>query len=295
MGNACCSQCHAEFDFKQNPATLNLLSCNAEQFAWADKLKGQSLPITTWYLLSEGKHSSRPGWLCKRCSTEFDSEEVGLRLVQSSTPAMWQNVGVVLSLADWQRLGAGIPTVAQEHSLRQEIALLQTSKQQEEAKYREREQERRVALDTELAGLVKRSVLGGFIPPASGNERLPLDKNEAVCWNSPAGRLKQRSRQGYSYWDVDDNGTLFVTTQRLVFATSDAKRWQRPLAKMHTVRIEYLGTGRDVPVLVIGFDGLQKPVAFYFGELTASATIDGYQCSAKLTMQDLTDMLQSRL
>ena len=88
VGNACCPQCHAEFDFNQSAATLNLLSCNAEQFEWAHKLKGQSLPIVTWYLLSEGKRSSRPGWLCKRCSTEFDSEETGLRLVQSTARAI---------------------------------------------------------------------------------------------------------------------------------------------------------------------------------------------------------------
>jgi len=294
VGNACCPQCRAEFDFNQSAATLNLLSCNAGQFEWADKLKGQSLPIAAWYLLSDGKRSPHPGWLCKRCSTEFDSEGAGLRLVQSTAPAMWQNVGVVLSLTDWQRLGAGVPTTAQEYALHEELAKLQAAKRQEESAFRRRELERLAALDAELATLVKKSVLGGFITIASGAERLPLDKGEAVCWNSPAGRLKQRSRQGYSYWDVDVDGTLFVTTQRVVFATPDAKRWQRPLSKMHTARGEHLGAGRVIPVLVMGFDGLQKPVAFYFGQVTASATVDGYQCSVTLTVTDLADMLQSR-
>lgn len=294
VGNACCPQCRAEFDFNQSATTLNLLSCNARQFEWADKLKGQSLPIAAWCSLSDGKRSSRPGWLCKRCSTEFDSEEGGLRLVQSTAPAMWPDVGAVLPLTDWQRLGAGVPTNAQEHALHEELAKLQAAKRQEEPAFRRRERERLAALDAELATLVKKSILAGFITVASGTERLPVGKGEAVCWNSAAVRLKQRSRQGHPYWDVDADGTLFVTTQRVVFATPDAKRWQRLLAKMHTARVERLGPGRDVSALVMGFDGLEKPAAFFCGPLKASATVDGHQCSVTLTVTDLADMLQSR-
>jgi hypothetical protein len=149
-------------------------------------------------------------------------------------------------------------------------------------------------LDVELAGLVKKSILGGFIPIAAGKERLPLDRGEVVCWNSPAKRLKQRSRQGQSYWEFDDDGTLFVTSQRVVFATPDAKRWQRLLSKIHTARVEYLRSGQSVPVLIMGFDGLQKPVAFCLGELTANATVDVFRYSVTLTVADLADMLQSR-
>ena len=267
VGNAYCPGCRAEFDFNQGGQTLKLLSCNAVQPDWATNLKGHAVSLSMWSILSEGKRSSHPGRLCKRCSTELDSEETGLRLVQSTARTLCQNVGAVLSFSDWQRLGAGVLTAAQENALREELLNLQVLKRQEELTCNKREEERRVGLYAELVSLVKRSVLAGFIPVPSGNERLPLDKNEAVCWNSPAGRLKQRSRQGQSYWKPDDNGTLFVTTQRVVFATPDAKRWQRPLSKMHTARVEYLGAGRDVPVLVMGFDGLQKPVAFYFWEV----------------------------
>lgn len=293
VGNTYCPQCRAEFDFNETGPTLSLLSCNAEQFEWANKLKGQPLPIATWYLLSEGKRSSRPGWLCKRCSTEFDSEETGLRLVQGAR-RLAQYVGTVMSATDWQRLAAGIPTSAERRALQNELENLQSLKQREESGSRQKEEQRRRQLDVELTSLVKKCTLSGFLPISTGTERLPLDKGEAVCWNSSAGRLKQRSKQGQSYWDVDDQGTLFVTTQRAVFATPDAKRWQRPLSKMHTVRVEHLGSQRDVPTLVMGFDGLQKPVAFFFGEVTATATVDGYQCSITLTVADLAEMLQSR-
>ena len=79
------------------------------------------------------------------------------------------------------------------------------------------------------------------MPFDMGTERLPLDKGEAVRWSSPATKLKQRSRQGESYWDVDGDGTLFVTTQRIVFAGSDANRWQRPRSKMHTAQVQHVG------------------------------------------------------
>jgi hypothetical protein len=294
VGNTCCAQCHAEFDFDQNGATLKLLSGNVEQLGWAAKLKGQALPLSTWFTLSAGKHSSRPGWLCKRCVTEFDSEETGLRLVQTNATAISCSVGSVLSLTDWQRLGAGVPTSAQEQTLQEELASLQASKQQEESAFSSRVEERRAELDAELAGLAKKSILGGFIPFDAGRERLPLDKGEAVRWNSPAQGLKQRSRQGQSYWDGGDRGTLFVTNRRVVFATPDAKRWQRPLSKMHTAQVQHVGLAGDPPVLVMGFDGLQKPVAFYFGKITANVTLGSYQCSVTLSVTDVADMLQSR-
>ncbi len=114
VGNACCRQCHAEFDFDQHGRTLTLLSCQAGHFPWADKFKGQLLPVSAWSVLSQGKPSSRPGWFCKRCSTEFDSEGNGLRLVQSAASGLSRNAGSVMSLTDWQRLGAGVPTTAEE-------------------------------------------------------------------------------------------------------------------------------------------------------------------------------------
>jgi serine/threonine protein kinase len=294
VGNAGCPQCHAEFNFDQGGPTLKLLSCNAGQFGWADKLKGQVLPMSTWCLLSDRKSSCHPGFLCQRCSTEFDTEATGLRLVRSTAVVLSQSVGSDLSLTDWQRLGARVPTAAQEYALHGELANLETLKQQEELGFRQREQERRSELDAELAGLVQKAVLGGFTTVQTGTERLPLDRGETVCWNSPAGRLKQRSRQGYSYWDLDGDGTLFVTTQRVVFATPDGKRWQRLLSKMHTVRIEDLGSDQDVRVLVVGFDGLQKPIAFVVPTVTASTTVKDCSCSFTLAVEDLAELLQSR-
>jgi serine/threonine protein kinase len=304
MGNACCSQCRAEFDFNKTAATLNLLSCNAGQFKWADELKGQPLPIATWCLLGDGKRSSHPGWLCKQCSTEFDIEETGLRLVGSSAQALSQNVGSVLPIVDWQRLGAGVPTTAQEYALNKELTNLQAAKQQEESAFRRREQERLAALKAELATLVKKSVLGGFIPIPTGWAEVRLGDGEMLCWDSSAHKFKRRSRQGESYWEWDDQGRLLVTTDRIVFVNPDDKRWQRPLAKMFTPRVEELrlpyddGKARSlgypsnvVTILILGFDGLQNPLAFFVGDVEVTATINDYQYTVTLTVTDLVEML----
>lgn len=293
VGNARCPQCQAEFDFRQKSATLELVSCDAERFEWAAGLKGQTLPVTHWSLRSAGKTSCRPGWLCRQCSTEFDSEQADLRLVRSSSTKLQQFAGQTLSLLDWQRLRAGVPTCAQEAALRKELSKLQALQQQEAAAFRRQEEARLAAVRAELETLVKESILSGFVNLASGPEHLPLAPGEALCWNAPAVKLKQRTAQGQPYWDVDATGTLLVTTQRIVFAMPDARRWQKPLGKMHTLRIEHLKSDREDPILVIGFDGLQRPVAFMFQEMRAEVTVDGYPCSVVVTMQDLAQRLQS--
>ena len=292
-GNAYCSQCRAMFDFNQSASTLCLLSCDAETFQWAHEFKGQILSTSAWYLRSEGKNSAHPGLLCRICFTEFDSGANGFRLVRSTSHAIREEVGEVLTLADWQRVAAGVPTKSQEDSLRQKMELEVMRELEEEFLQREQEKQRLISLKTELTHLVKLSILDGFIPMTSGTERLPVEKNEVIRWECTARRLKLRSRDGEVYWEMDVDGTLFVTTQRVVFATPDAKRWQRPLAKMHTARVECLGLHCEGPVLVIGFDGLQKPIAFSFPEVRVRVRIDGYYCSAKLTMKDLVEILES--
>jgi hypothetical protein len=294
VGNACCPQCHAEFDFDQHGRTLHLLSCNAGQFAWADKLKGQSLPVSAWSVLSQGKPSSRPGWFCKRCSTEFDSEENGLRLVQSTAGSLSKNTGNVMALSDWQRLGAGVPTTTEEREMQQESAALQAMKDQEEAGFHEREERRRAGLDGQISELVKQALLAGFMGKETCSEHIPLGKSESLCWDARAARLKQRSQQGQSYWDVGDEGKLLVTTDRVIFAAPDGQRWQRPRSKMHTVRVEHLALDPTMPALVMGFDDLQKPVAFWIEKLAADAKIDDYECHVEFTVTDFANSLQSQ-
>ena len=287
VGNVRCSQCQAEFDFLQGAATLKLLICKAQQFAWADSLKGQTLPITTWYLRSAGKRSDRPGWLCKHCATEFDTEQDGLQLVHSTAAGISQYRGFVLSRTDWHRLSVGIPTTAQETALRKELADLEEIAQQEEADFRSRDKARRQLQHAELQDLVKQSTLGGFLPLATGGQRLPLESGEVLCWSSPAIKLKQRRQRGKPYWLVDGDGTIMVTNQRIVFAQEDGCRWQKPVSKVHTVRVENLGTETDKAALILGFDGLQNPIGFYCSSLRASFTIHGYPCSVTLTLTDL--------
>ena len=176
-----------------------------------------------------------------------------------------------------------------------------TAKDEQEARFRRVEQDRRNRLSEQLVDLLKRSARGGFVPIPGGTARLPLNDGEVLCWDSQAKKLRQRTYQGQPYWEWkhDDEGRLLVTNQRLVFATSDARRWQRPLVKMHTARVDEIrfrpGPANDVNILVVGFDDLQKPVAFWPDDMQVRLTINDYPCSATLVTTDLHEMLQSRL
>ena len=58
----------------------------------------------------------------------------------------------------------------------------------------------------------------------------------------------------------------------------------------------YLGyQSSSINILVLGFDGLQKPVAFWIGEVQANATINDYPCAVTLALTDLAEMLESHL
>lgn len=295
VGNVCCPQCRAEFDHDPGGATLKLLDLDAQRFSWAVKHKGETLPISTWYLASAGKRSPRQGWLCKNCATEYDNEESesGLKLVYSPAPSLSGRAGTILSFADWHRVAAGIPTAEGERALRAELSQLQKLRQQEESRFNQSEQDRRKRLHEELVGLVKKSVLAGFVPIQGGTERLPLNEGEILCWNSAATRFKLRSRQGQSYWDSDVAGRLLVTNHRLVFATPDAKRWQKPLEKIHTVRVDQHGIISVSYILRLGFDDLVNPVGFCIEDVQATATINDYPCTVTLTLKDLREMLHS--
>lgn len=302
-GNSYCAACGSDF-VNEGSQTMRLVDFDVSRFAWAAPFKDKSLPLSAWPFISTGKQSLHPGWLCKNCMTEFDDDQSGLKLVHSSAPQLSSLVGTIMSLADWHRVVKGVPTAAEESALRSELAQLEKLRQQEETRFLQAEQDRRNRLREELVGLVKKSVLGGFIAIPTGPERLLLKNGEVIGWSSLAKRLKLRSCYGQLYWDVDKEGTFLVTNQRIVFDTPDAQRWQRRLSKLHTVRIEQArfelrstlgGHSNPVNILVLAFDDLQRPVGFWIGEMEITLTINGHPCAVTLTTTDVAELIHSQL
>lgn len=289
-GNTRCPNCRAELEVDAAAQTMALLQAGHTLPDWARPLTGKPMTIRWWYLTAAGKRSGQPGWLCRACSVEFDQEGSLMKLVVAPAGNLSAHVQRSYTLEDWQRLAAGLPTQSGEHQIRGELARLQVEDQKERARLQQAEQERRKQLDAELTGLLKQSFLDGWISQRLETPGVLLRRNEALRWQSPAHRCKQRSTQGCLYWQLDAAGTLLVTTERVLFQAQGGSLWQKPLSKL--LKAEVRDTQR-IQLAALHFDGLQKPLAFAIGSLTMDVTVLGQKRSITLTPSDLVALLQA--
>jgi len=294
-GNVVCPECRADFDFDSTDKTLNALSFNESRFPWAVAYKGQRVPMSIWQLAGSGKKSLQPGLLCTNCCTEFDDATPKLRLIRAVPEPLSRMLGESRTLSDWHRCAVGVLTSDEEACKRRELCQLLMQQEEEKELFGQAEEERRGRLHSDLITLIKESVLGGFVPLEARGEHLPLNGEERLCWASPATRLKQRINQWLPYWDVESEGRLVITNQRLVFTTPDVRRWQRSLLKLHTARVEciYDSGGSIIDILALGFVDLQKPVAFVISEMQVPGSMYGCSYSVRVTLANLVTMLQS--
>ncbi len=175
------------------------------------------------------------------------------------------------------------------------------------------QQQKRSDLEAELAGLFKESLLLGAVPPLNTSTTIALRGGELVRWNAPSQKLRQRSSQGTPYWDPDGDGTLLVTSERILFAFSTGTLWERPLAKLSHVSLKGLPFKRlpfkgipklrgqllaklfqglvdfvkGVPIVVTSFHGLKKPIAFVVPDHQIEVTLSGHTCNVTLQAADL--------
>jgi serine/threonine protein kinase len=290
-GNTGCTACQAEFDYTQAEQLLAIKNC-PDLPAWAQQWLGKPLPITTWYLAGSGKRSLQPGFVCHGCGAEFDDAQGGLRLHVATGP-LATHVSRVLSLDDWHRIGRGCPTGLQEKQLRAELEQLTRARQQEHASLLQGHQQQRSRLETELRELVKRALLDGHGDLRLQSRRIRLRSSEVARWETWVERLKQRSSQGHLYWDRDQQGWLVVTNERVLFETSSAATpWQRGVGKIERVENPYI-RGISLPVVVLWFEDLQKPVGFVIPDSMFKFTLQGRTHEVALAGRDLLGLLNS--
>ncbi|MBX7133328.1 MAG: serine/threonine protein kinase [Fimbriimonadaceae bacterium] len=124
-GNTFCEACDA--DFFADAETLTLLGASKDPFGFAERHQGQLLRRDDVRWLAVGKSSGQAGLLCvgggddgarrTPCGTEFDGAGDVLTLVRSDLVRLHRHVGQSLTLANWHRVGQGLPKFGDEEGL----------------------------------------------------------------------------------------------------------------------------------------------------------------------------------
>ncbi len=186
-------------------------------------------------------------------------------------------VGQLLPLQDWQRRAHNLPTGSEAQSLRNELQRLEAARQNDRAEEAQRQSRQRTALEAELLELLKLSVIGGHVPIKrlshyaagsaangatggtaaggaaaggassdsfitlrDGSRRVPLRASEELRWESPARKCSVQLAAGRFQWQREADGTLIVSTERVLFHCKGARweddvLWQRSLDTLRAV------------------------------------------------------------
>lgn len=265
-GDCVCGGCRAEWNLDAGRQTLKLLQCVEKYAQW----KGQTHGLSEWKYLGAGKRSGRAGYKCRNCATEFDNEGDSLRLTGIPPGRLAKHTGRKLSLADWQRIAAGVPDSHEEAGCRQQRKRLQTLRDRDTAEWQATQNRHRQNLERELDGLARQSFLEGYLKAADAVS-MQTSGGEQIRWLSSAVLLRQRTSQGLPYWDTDRQGALMITDNRLVFLDAPGvEHWARPLGKIQRVDIPYLG---GQPLLELHFHDLKNPVGFLAAEMALEVMV----------------------
>jgi serine/threonine protein kinase len=292
-GNCFCPDCRAEFNLDSSQQTLAMLDLGSGNSRWGETWRGQAWPVSTWYIAAHGKSSLRPGWLCSACRAEFDDDPAGLKAIKLPSGPLSALVKQVYSLSDWYRRASGAPTLMEEKQLREECASLASLKQQEQSVELMAQRQSREMLEEELTRLLKQAMVEGFSPLQLQSHRISLREDEILYLEAPGLKLKQRTTQGNTFWETEIEGTLFVTSERILVDSPNGKMWQRPISKLIRVEKQYLpGFISKASILVSWFDGLQKPVGFSVPGLQLSVIAGNQTRTIKIDTNDLERMIQ---
>jgi hypothetical protein len=166
---------------------------------------------------------------------------------------------------------------------------LQGFKQQEQAEILRVRSCNLSRLEEDLTRLLKQAFVEGFYPLQLQSSHLSLSAQETLHWESPGWKLKQRTRRGTTYWQTELQGTLLVTSERILLDSPPHKLWQRPLSKLCRVDWQCLPQG---PIIVLWFDGLQKPIGLGLLGLQVSVMVGDHARTLKLVSGDLARVLE---
>jgi hypothetical protein len=307
-GNVFCPQCHAEWNYDQPAQTLELRRSETPLPDWAKTWAG-ARPIQNWYIAAGGKSSGRPGWLCSNCHTELDNEVGGLlKLVGTTSASLKPNIGQALTLRDWQRRGLKLPT---ESESRQLIGELQRSKMQVQAdmaQWQQGHKRQSAQLQDEWSELLKRAIVGGFIPfrrmssqaPAASDvyvslrddaNRIPLRPSEELRWETAANLcISQVTWSGYN-WSRAGSGTLVVTNERILFSSrgSDAP-WQAALGQVRHAETTVV---QGALLVVLSLYNTPQMIGFEIGDARFEVVYEGKYYTIALSPLHLATLIKN--
>jgi hypothetical protein len=101
--------------------SVTLLDVAEDPYGFARDYLGRRMTLEDARWLGVGKQSPHPGQVCDTCSLEFDVDGPYLRLIQADSRELVRHQGQPKTLEDWHRLGQGLPTVDQEHTVAEKL------------------------------------------------------------------------------------------------------------------------------------------------------------------------------
>lgn len=311
-GTHYCPNCKGEFDVDRAAQTMTLLDSDATLPDWARRWRGIAVSLPTWYLAAHGKQSMWPGLVCPSCHIEFDREGILLKLVAAPPGPLKPLAGRVMTSDDWRRIGRAIPTASETSQLRGELKRLEQARREETINQTVAQQRRQYQLESELTGLLKQSIIEGFVPlkrmnvPKDKNDlkqgrdtfvaiplndlHIPLRASEMLRWEATANRCKVEMNRGALECTREGNGILIVTTERVIFVTRSDRGpqvWQRAVEQINEVQ---LAAVQDSAVLVLYLKDLPKPVGFEMTTATWDLVLEGTLRPIIMTPQDLVSL-----
>lgn len=310
-GNVECTKCRAQWDLNRAAQTLRLSGAPhqpANTPGWAEKLRGQTLPLPAWALAASGKTSGRPGYLCPNCGTEFDETSAGLTLVATNNAQLQAQGGQAMALHDWQRIAQGGLTATQASEMRRELNQLVAQAQADASTRARSSQQKRQLLEEELVQHLKQSVLQGFIPVQRMSQQAPpqntdsayvdvrnsavafaLRANETLRFECPSSLCAMQLLPFLgAQWSVVADGTLAVTDERVIFSTGQSIMLQYNIANLRGANLQSVD---GTPVITMGFSDTREPVSFTCRDVTWDIVFGGNSYRLRFTPQDLVRVL----
>lgn len=312
-GTHACSFCRAEYDYDTGGQVLTLVNSGTDPPDWAKQWLGVPVSLMAWYYKSAGKRSPNPGWVCPQCHTEFDITGNALRLVYTTQKNLEPFVNQILTAPDWHRRANGAPTEAEIIELNRELSRLQETRSLERSQSQASEARRREALHDEMRGLLKQSVIGGFIPirrMASGSSaqdwvtmggrfvvlpldtiRTPLRAGEILRWEMAAQKCTLVTQAGIPAWNREGHGVLTITSERLFFTAPNQRLWQAALYEIE--RVEVYPSSEGTFILEPMSQTFKSRTSFELVEMKWTLIMDGAMMELSMNPKDIGGMVRT--
>ncbi len=312
-GTHACSFCRSEFDYDTGQQALTLVNPGPDPPDWAKQWLGVPVSLMAWYYKSAGKRSPNPGWVCPQCHTEFDIVGNALRLVHSTQKSLLPFVNQVLPAPDWHRRANGAPTEAEIIELNRELSRLQETRSLERSQLQAAEARRREGLHDEMRGLLKQSVIGGFIPirrMAAGSSaqdwvnlagrfvvlqldtiRTPLRTGEVLRWEMVAQKCTLMTQAGIPAWNREGHGILTISSERVFYTAPNQRLWQAALYEIE--RVEVYPSSEGTFILELMSSTFKNRTAFELGEMKWTLVMDGALMELTMNPKDIGGMVRN--